>query len=98
MALLTTEKLMKLGVQRELDVRDDKRRTILTCVPDSDGTGKYMLWRDEFTKRWRWALRNWPDDDLGGLANHGAESTIPEAVKRCEIHDHEREKLLRLKR
>jgi tripeptide aminopeptidase len=70
--------------QEEVSLRDEKR-TILTCVPDRSGQGQYLLWPDRYARRWRWALRSWPDDDLG-MSNHGASNTLQGAIKKCRDH------------
>lgn len=52
------------------------RITILTCLD-----GKYVLWRRE-RGRYRWALREWPDDGLG-IRTHGAGEDLVDAVQQC---------------
>lgn len=58
---------------------------ILTCLD-----GKYQIWKDERDphdpKRWRWALREWPDDGLG-ISHYGAGRDLEAAVRACIEHD-----------
>jgi hypothetical protein len=61
---------------------EQTERKIFTCVG-----GRYFIWKDD--QRWRWALRHWPDDDLG-FSNHGAVATAKGAVARCAEHFKER--------
>lgn len=61
-------------------VRGEERK-ILVCVEQ-----KYKLWVDRLTRRWRWALRVWPDNGYS-TANYGACHTLEEAVAACEAHD-----------
>lgn len=67
-------------VWEQVDLSDGGKRSILTCIG-----GRYILWRDFLhTNRWRWALRDWPDDDRG-TASHGA-GTQHECVQACVFH------------
>jgi hypothetical protein len=68
---------------------------ILTCIPDASGRGMYVLWQDRLNKRWRWALRNWPDDNLG-ISNHGAADSPDKAIIRCQEHVNKRKALRNL--
>lgn len=47
--------------------------------------GRYRLWPDDLTAKWRWALRQWPDDDLS-IPAHGSANTIFAAMRKCQEH------------
>jgi hypothetical protein len=62
------------------DLPNGTKRSILTCLG-----GRYRLWPDFLTpSRWRWSLRDWPDDDQG-THNYGA-GTLHECVQACVDH------------
>lgn len=52
----------------------------LVCVD-----GKYVIWRDSLTHKWKWALRTWADDGWGG-GSYGAEFSLQDAVQACKTH------------
>lgn len=84
--MISVEQLKELGIATEVVKLSDKtERTILTCIPGANGDGKYLIWPDTHSGRWRWALREWPDDDIGA-SNHGAAYTLEEVVQRCQQH------------
>lgn len=89
---MLSDKLKKLGVKAEMIETKQGAKAILTCMPDKSGRGLYILWKDMFSNRWRWALREWPDDDLG-IPNHGAAPSVVAAVTRCRINDEKRAEL-----
>lgn len=92
-----SEQFAALGVRKEYFTdKGGTAHVLLTCVPQNStepgSQGLYLLWRDHFTRKWRWALRHWPDDDLG-VPNHGAQTHLEDAVARCKAHHEDRRKL-----
>ena len=47
--------------------------------------GRYRLWRDPLTFRWRWARSIFPDDGVG-CASHGSEPTRQRAAGAAVAH------------
>lgn len=67
-------------IQRvDIEAADGSTYTIRTCVGQ-----RYTVWKDR-AKRWRWALRRWPDDGYG-FPTHGAEGSLREAVAACQAN------------
>lgn len=65
---------------RRQNLSNGDKRSILTCLG-----GRYTVWRDYLNpKRWRWALRQWPDNDIG-TASHGG-GTLRECIGACLLH------------
>ena len=62
-------------LQHRLIDQNGKHRMVWVCLD-----GQYSLWEDGL--RWRWALREWPDDGCG-IPTHGAQPTIEQAVQVC---------------
>jgi len=50
--------------------------------------GRYIFWPCASSSRWRWSLKDWPDDGIG-LQHHGAADSLPAAVEAAFAHDRE---------
>ena len=70
----------KIVIVKKHSIRDDG--TVVegyTCMD-----GQYRLWPDRTpgSGKWRWALKDWPDDGLG-IQSHGSAASIEEAARAC---------------
>lgn len=66
-------------VKKHVAQEDGSVVEVFSCLED-----RYRLWLDRTpgSTRWRWSLKDWPDDGLG-IPSHGAAPDVETAARAC---------------